>query len=337
MKKIFLITLACFLMSQVFSQGKLTFFSQDGKKFWVIINGEKMNKEPSYNVKEIPVTFQWGKVRIIFEDEKIKPIDKNVQVVDVDNNWCHVKYMIKSKKGKYTISDFDATFEVLGPVSGGGSTQTNPQPTGTQTTTPTGTQTQTPAGTQTQTTTTGTQTDITQTTQVNPTGITTTVTDPITGQTITTGVNIQVGSSTQTVNQTTTVTQTGTTTQQGTVTQTPAAVQGHYIMPGYNGKVGCPWPMKQPDFEEAKKSIVSKNFEDSKLTVAKQITGANCLMCSQVKEIMLLFNFEDSKLDFAKYAYDYVYDLNNYYKLNDAFNFESTIDELNQYVNSKKK
>jgi len=113
MKRILLLIAVVFYCSQIFSQGKLTFFSQDGKKFWVIINGEKMNKEPQYNVKDIPVDFQWGKVRIIFEDEKIKPIDKNVQVVDVNNNWCHVKYMIKNKKGKYVINDFDSSYEIL--------------------------------------------------------------------------------------------------------------------------------------------------------------------------------------------------------------------------------
>ena len=41
--------------------------------------------------------------------------------------------------------------------------------------------------------------------------------------------------------------------------------------------------------------------------------------------------------DFAKYAYGYTFDLGNYYKLNDAFTFESSISELNNYVNSHKR
>lgn len=336
MKRILLVLSIIFLYSQAFSQGKLTFFSQDGKKFWVIINGEKMNKEPQYNVKDIPVSFQWGKVRIIFEDEKIKPIDKNVQVVDVNNNWCNVKYMIKEKKGKYVINDFDATYEVISPVSVDQNTQQPvPQNTTTTTTTQPNTQNNQPNTQTTNTQTTG----ISQNTSISPTGITTTVTDPLTGQTITTGVNVQMGQTTQTLNQTTTVSsQSKQPANLTTVTQTPAnqQQQANYVMPGYSGKIGCPWPMQQPDFEESKKSVASKNFEDSKLTVAKQIAGANCLLCSQVKEIMQLFNFEESKLDFAKFAYDHVYDVNNYYKLNDAFSFESTIEELNQYISTKK-
>jgi hypothetical protein len=108
----------------------------------------------------------------------------------------------------------------------------------------------------------------------------------------------------------------------------------HYMMQGYNGAIGCPWPMSEGDFNSAKGSISSKPFEESKLTIAKQIIGSNCLTCNQVKQIMTLFSFEQTKLDFAKYAYGYTYDLGNYYKLNDAFTFSASIDELNAYIQS---
>lgn len=91
-------------------------------------------------------------------------------------------------------------------------------------------------------------------------------------------------------------------------------------------------PMSPEDFASAKASISSKSFEDSKLTLAKQIAASNHLTSKQVKEIMQLFSFEDSKLDFAKYAYKYVYDPNNYYIVNDAFKFSSSIDELNEFI-----
>jgi hypothetical protein len=106
-------------------------------------------------------------------------------------------------------------------------------------------------------------------------------------------------------------------------------------LPGYSGSIGCPNPMMPTEFDDVKRSISSKTFEDSKLTIAKQVIGANCLLCSQVKEIMLLFTFEGTRLDLAKFAYKYTYDISNYYKLNDAFTFESSIDELNNYINGK--
>ena len=105
-----------------------------------------------------------------------------------------------------------------------------------------------------------------------------------------------------------------------------------YQMPGYTGPIGCPYPMPTQQFEQVKQSIASKSFEDSKLTIAKQVISSNCILSSQVKDILKLFSFEDTRLDLAKYAYGYTYDIANYYQLNDAFTFESSIQDLNDYI-----
>jgi hypothetical protein len=47
---------------------------------------------------------------------------------------------------------------------------------------------------------------------------------------------------------------------------------------------------------------------------------------------MKLFSFEATKLEFAKYAYNKVSDKENYYLVNDAFQFESSIEELNENI-----
>jgi len=106
--------------------------------------------------------------------------------------------------------------------------------------------------------------------------------------------------------------------------------------PSYEGPRGCPRPMTRVDFEQVRQSVTSKKFESSKLTVAKQIVGANCLTSRQVKEIMQLFTFESDKLEFAKFAYRYTWDIRNYFLLNDAFGFESSIDELNRFIEDRK-
>lgn len=105
-------------------------------------------------------------------------------------------------------------------------------------------------------------------------------------------------------------------------------------MPGYNGRVGCDWPMNQADFQRAKNTIANADFDDDKLTIAKQVLGMNCLTVDQVKQLGMLFDFEDNKLEFAKFAWGRTYDLGNYYILNDMFDFSSSIDELNEYINS---
>jgi hypothetical protein len=108
-----------------------------------------------------------------------------------------------------------------------------------------------------------------------------------------------------------------------------------YRMPGYTGPVGCAMPMSQTEFNDARKSIESKSFEDSKMTTAKQVGRDRCFTTDQVKGIMGLFSFEDTKLEFAKYAYERTHDIGNYFKVNDAFTFESSIDDLNRYIQSR--
>ena len=106
-------------------------------------------------------------------------------------------------------------------------------------------------------------------------------------------------------------------------------------LPGYTGEIGCPMPVQEGEFAQMKATIESKSFESSKLNLAKQAIRQKCVLASHVKQIMMLFSFESSKLDFAKYAHDYTYDISNYFKVNDAFTFESSIEELDKHIENK--
>ncbi|MBL8001499.1 MAG: DUF4476 domain-containing protein [Flavobacteriales bacterium] len=144
------------------------------------------------------------------------------------------------------------------------------------------------------------------------------------------------GTRTTTTTTTTTVSRSGGTTAPApSKPATTAVLEPVYKMPGYNGPIGCGDPMAPAAFEEAKSSIAAKSFEDTKMTLVKQIGGSNCFTVDQVKQLMGLFSFEDNKLDLAKFAYDHTYDIGNYYKVNDAFSFESSVDELNEYIKSR--
>ncbi|HRD54562.1 MAG TPA: DUF4476 domain-containing protein [Flavobacteriales bacterium] len=151
------------------------------------------------------------------------------------------------------------------------------------------------------------------------------------------GINMNVGVTDGTTNQatrttTTTTRTTTTTTTTGTVMADPVRpapkpepVVEQYRMPGYTGPIGCAMPMSGTEFTDAKKSIESKGFEETRLTVAKQIGRDRCFSTDQVKGIMGVFSFEESKLDFAKWAYERTHDKGNYYKVNDAFSFSSSL------------
>lgn len=89
----------------------------------------------------------------------------------------------------------------------------------------------------------------------------------------------------------------------------------------------------QTEFEKIKKSIKDKSFSDTQLTQAKQITRSKCLSSAQVAEIVKdVFGFEETRLEYAKFAYPYCSDPQNYYLVNDSFSFSSSIEDLEKAI-----
>ena len=114
--------------------------------------------------------------------------------------------------------------------------------------------------------------------------------------------------------------------------------------PSVGGNVQPPVPPTPPvppmqfgmtpqDYEDAYQVISDESFDSSKLTVAKQVISANPMTASQILGICKLFSFESNKLEFAKFAYANCVDQNKYYLLNEAFSYESSKRELNNYIN----
>jgi len=119
-----------------------------------------------------------------------------------------------------------------------------------------------------------------------------------------------------------------------TVTTSALPVRTEYVT-GYTGPLGCAKPMDNAGFTAAKSSIEDADFESTKMSTAKTITGSNCLTTEQVVAICSLFDFENSKLEFAKFAYTKTYDKGNYFKVNKVFEFDSSKEELNKFIQGK--
>jgi hypothetical protein len=93
--------------------------------------------------------------------------------------------------------------------------------------------------------------------------------------------------------------------------------------------------MKKDDFSDLKKSINNRNFESYNTTIVKTAIDNNFFSAEQVRELMNYFTFEDTKLEIAKYSYKKVCDTKNFFKVYDAFDFESSINELKNYISGK--
>lgn len=290
--------------------GHLNVFSEDGDRFTLILNGEIINDVPQSNLRVEDLNQPYYNAKIRFEDKSMLDISKNnLMITDVDGIYMDVTYKIRRDKNNKTKSKMNY-FSAI-PVVPNFIPPSNvhvvhygqPQPVIVQ-----------QVGGVSQTTT-------TTTTQNEGTSI---------------GVGISVGGLNMGVSINDSmgdgaVSQTITTTT--TSSSSAGAHHGNYAEPTHGcGGNSC---MTPGNFNAALSTIKKQSFEDTKLKTAKQVITANCLNVDQVMQIANLFSFEDNKLDFAKFAYDYCIEPQNYFKLNGIFSFSSNVDELSDYVQSR--
>ncbi|HWA05344.1 MAG TPA: DUF4476 domain-containing protein [Ignavibacteria bacterium] len=93
--------------------------------------------------------------------------------------------------------------------------------------------------------------------------------------------------------------------------------------------------MKKDDFKDLKSTINNRNFESYNSTIVKSAIDNNFFTSEQIVELLRYFTFEDTKLDIAKYSYKKVCDTGNFFKVYDAFDFESSVTELKNYISGK--
>lgn len=291
-----------------FGQGCLTIFSEDGDKFYLVLNAVKQNPMPQTNVRVDGLTSDFYNAKIIFEDGAKGEITKNVPVKDAaTGQFAEVTYKIKrTKDGDLKLRFFGAT-----PVP----VNYNPPPDmyvmhyGQPA----------PATTVTQTT------------------VTTTAVDPNANGNISIGINaggghggvgLNMNVNVNDPNMNTNMTQTTTT----RTTTTSSYDNGGYANEGPQQPARCQYPMDRNSFASAKQTVEKASFEDTKLSTAKTILSSNCFSTDQVIAICNLFSFEASKLDFAKFAYGKTTDPGNYFKVGNVFSFDASKTDLNNYI-----
>lgn len=310
-----LLSLLLICFQNIFAQSKITIYHEKGERFWVIVDGKKINELPQERVDIFDIQTAYIKVLLIFENEKIPNLDRTLATRDVDGKYTYSKYVIRQKGTNAQLRLY--SMEIIEvPQQNVMHQQLPPQKSEPSTIT--------------------VQPSLPTTTQQQNVSTSVQIIDPETAQPV--GISVQVQMPTEVPIQSQ---------QQVTIQIQTEQMQQNALNPVTGQSPGQPQQMistKYPcrtymndaDFQQAKSSIASKNFEDSKLTIAKQITASNCLLSSQVKQIMQLFNFESSRLEYAKFAYDYVYDKANYFQVYDAFQFESSIEELNDHLKRNK-
>lgn len=93
--------------------------------------------------------------------------------------------------------------------------------------------------------------------------------------------------------------------------------------------------MGDDEFGGFYKMMQQQSFDSGKLELIKQASSKNKFNSDQVLMLVQTFTFESSKLDAAKMLYTKTTDKKNYYKINQAFTFNSNVEELGKFIAGK--
>jgi len=104
---------------------------------------------------------------------------------------------------------------------------------------------------------------------------------------------------------------------------------------GNGGNFSC--QIDAAEFSRISQNIRSQVFNNTRLNTAKQIVRSKgkCFTASQARDLTKLFEFESAKIEFAKFCYDYTLNQSDYYQVNEAFEFNSSTEELNEFINGR--
>lgn len=89
-------------------------------------------------------------------------------------------------------------------------------------------------------------------------------------------------------------------------------------------------PCSEESFAEIKSMINDESFAGDKLEIAKQATKSEHLTAEQIRDIAKLLQYESDRVEYLKFAYQYCFDKNKYYIVNQAFQYSSSKDELKE-------
>lgn len=80
----------------------------------------------------------------------------------------------------------------------------------------------------------------------------------------------------------------------------------------------------------------SREFDNTKLAIAREAVRSGSIMAEDLRRLLQQFEYESNQVEFAKFAYDYLCDRDHFYYVYDVFRFDSNVEELERYSNSRR-
>jgi hypothetical protein len=90
--------------------------------------------------------------------------------------------------------------------------------------------------------------------------------------------------------------------------------------------------MPPQDVDALLRAVEQRPFEATKLSTAKEAISQSSIRAEDLKRLMRSMGFESSRVELAKYAYEHVADRQNFYQVYEAFDFDSSVQEVQQAI-----
>ena len=104
------------------------------------------------------------------------------------------------------------------------------------------------------------------------------------------------------------------------------------FVPGYTGRIGFRNPMSNTEFQNLLRMVQNESFDRSRLNILKSAIGGRGFTVNQVTELARCFDYDTQRYDFAVFAYNYTYDIDNYYAVANSFSFDNYKRKLIDYL-----
>jgi hypothetical protein len=320
MKKSIFIFAALILTSLVaISQNtyNLVIFSEDSEPFYAFVNGIRQNDRPETNIRVTGLNSEALNVRVTFENKALPQLKQNMAP---EPGFEHTINIRRNRKKEIKMQYF-------------GQVPLNEAPQGSAANIPFHTD----------------EHPLQSTSEVSNSGSMNSNTSITTTQTNTqlnnnpekVAINVNIGGlgmnmNVDVPNQGTTVHSSSSTTvtssSSSSSSKTPVKTTGSPASTQSASNAGCSTAMNSSSYEKMKESIASKPFSETKMSTAKVATKNACLTSDQIRGICELFSMDNDKLAYAKYAYNYCIDKNNFYHVSEVFSFSATTDDLNKFL-----
>ncbi|OGX81017.1 DUF4476 domain-containing protein [Hymenobacter glacialis] len=95
--------------------------------------------------------------------------------------------------------------------------------------------------------------------------------------------------------------------------------------------------MAPQDVDALMQTLQQRPSEASKLNIAREALGQSSIQADDLKRLLRSLSFESSRVELATFAYSRVADPQNFYRVYDSFDFDASVQEVQQAVSSQQR